>query len=399
MDTERVSRLVNAITPSATLAVSMKAKELKAAGHKVIGFGVGEPDFPTPSHIIEAAVKACQNPQYHKYSPPKGLAELREAVAAKTERDSGLAVKPEQVLITNGGKHAVYQAFASLINPNDEVLLPTPYWTTYPEPIALFGGSVVPMKTGIDSGFRVTVEQLESAYNSRTKALVFVSPSNPTGVVYSRSEIESIGRWAAERNVWVVTDEIYEHLTYGENEHHSMPVIVPEIRNKCLILNGVAKTYAMTGWRVGWMIGPDDVVDIASNLQSHSTGNVCNIAQAAALAAVAGPLDTVVEMRGHFDRRRRVMYEALAAIDGVRCVEPQGAFYLYCDMQAFLGRTFNGVTPTSTLELAELLLEQAQVAVVPGEAFGALGDIRLSFALNDDDLAEGVNRITTILNS
>ncbi|MDE0269477.1 MAG: pyridoxal phosphate-dependent aminotransferase [Acidimicrobiaceae bacterium] len=375
----------------------MRANELKAAGIKVVGFGVGEPDFPTPSHIVEAAVTACKNPKYHKYSPPKGLPALREAVAAKTMRDTGLEIHPEQVLITNGGKQAVYNAFAALINPGDEVLLPAPYWTTYPEPISLFGGSAIPITTTTASGFRVTVEQLEAAYTSRTKALVFVSPSNPTGAVYPRSEIEAIGKWAVERNIWIVTDEIYEHLTYDEVEHHSMPVLVPEIRDKCLILNGVAKTYAMTGWRVGWMIGPSTVITIATNLQSHSTSNVCNVAQMAALAAVAGPLDAVEEMLVHFNRRRSLMHGVLSSIDGIKCPKPQGAFYVYCDIRSTLGRTFGGVTPNNSLELTELLLDQAQVAVVPGEAFGDPGGIRLSFALNDNDLIEGVNRIAELL--
>lgn len=397
MPIERVSRLASAITPSATLAISMRANELKAAGIKVVGFGVGEPDFPTPSHIVEAAVTACKNPKYHKYSPPKGMPVLREAVAAKTMRDTGLDIHPEQVLITNGGKQAVYNAFAALINPGDEVLLPAPYWTTYPEPISLFGGSPTPITTTAASGFRVTVEQLEAAYTSRTKALVFVSPSNPTGAVYPRSEIEAIGEWAVERDIWIVTDEIYEHLTYDEVEHHSMPVLVPEIRDKCLILNGVAKTYAMTGWRVGWMIGPSAVVTIAANLQSHSTSNVCNVAQMAALAAVTGPLDAVEEMLTHFNRRRSLMHEVLSSIDGIKCPKPQGAFYVYCDIRSILGRTFGGVTPDNSLELTELLLDQAQVAVVPGEAFGDPGGIRLSFALNDNDLIEGVNRIAELL--
>ena len=363
----------------------------------VIGFGAGEPDFPTPSHIVEAAAAACREPLYHKYSPVGGLPELREAVAAKTLRDSGLEVEPGQVLITNGGKHAVYNAFAAVINPGDEVLLPAPYWTTYPEPISLFGGVVVPVSADVDSGFRVTVEQLEEARTHRTKALVFVSPSNPTGAVYPQAEVEAIGRWASEHGVWVIVDEIYEHLVYGDNKHCSMPMVVPEIRDECIILNGVAKTYAMTGWRVGWMIGPADVIATAQNLQSHCTSNVCNVAQAAALAAVSGPLDAVEEMRCHFNRRRLAMHAALDAIDGVRCPEPQGAFYAYCDMSAVMGRDIAGTAPTTTLELADMLLEHVGVAVVPGEAFGISGGIRLSFAVSDDSIADGVSRIAELL--
>ncbi len=397
MSSERISRRVGAIAPSATLAVSNKAKALRAAGENVIGFGAGEPDFATPGHIVDAAVAACRDPQNHKYSPVGGLAALKEAIAAKTARDSGLECAAADVLVTNGGKHAVYNTFEALLNPGDEVILPAPYWTTYPEPIALAGGVTVPVLTTADNGFRATLARLEEARTAKTKALVFVSPSNPTGAVYPREEIEAIGRWAVEHDIWVITDEIYEHLVYGDNVHHSLPVVVPDIRDRCVVLNGVAKTYAMTGWRVGWMIGPADVIKAAQNLQSHSTSNVCNVAQMAALAAVSGPLDAVVEMRAAFDRRRRTMYRLLRDIDGVVCPEPQGAFYAYPDLSGVLGRDLGGVTPTTTLELADLLLEKAKVAIVPGEAFGVAGGARLSFALGDDDLAEGVGRIAEFL--
>ncbi len=394
---QQISRRVGAIAPSATLAVTAKARALRAAGERVISFGAGEPDFATPDHIVEAAAAACRDIKNHKYTPVGGLEELREAVAAKTFRDSGLSVNPADVLITNGGKHAVYNAITTVVDTGDEVLLPTPYWTTYPEPITLAGGVVKPVLATAHSGFRVSVEQLEAARTPRTKALIFVSPSNPTGAVYPRHEIEQIGRWADEHDIWVLTDEIYEHLTYGTVEHHSMPVVVPELRSRCIVLNGVAKTYAMTGWRVGWMIGPSDVVAAARNLQSHSTSNVCNVAQAAALAAVSGPLDAVVEMRSHFDRRRLTMHRLLSSIDGLVCPEPEGAFYAYPDASALLNRDINGVSPVTTLELADLLLDQARVAVVPGEAFGASGGLRLSFALGDDDLEEGVTRMAELL--
>ena len=399
MSSQRISRRVGAIAPSATLAVTAKARALRAAGVKVISFGAGEPDFATPEHIVDAAAAACRDPKHHKYTPVGGLEELREAVAAKTRRDSGLRVDAADVVITNGGKHAVYNAIATVVDAGDEVLLPTPYWTTYPEPIALAGGVTVTVPSSAASGFRVSVEQLEAARTSRTKALVFVSPSNPTGAVYPRDEIAEIGRWAVEHGIWVLTDEIYEHLTYGGAEHHSMPVVVPELAEQCIVLNGVAKTYAMTGWRVGWMIGPSDAMAAARNLQSHCTSNVCNVAQAAALAAVAGPLDAVVEMRRHFDRRRQTMHSMLSGIDGLVCPEPQGAFYAYPDAGALLGRDFGGTRPATTLELADLLLERAQVAVVPGEAFGVGGGLRLSFALGDDDLAEGVGRTVELLGS
>ncbi|MCQ3814489.1 MAG: pyridoxal phosphate-dependent aminotransferase [Acidimicrobiia bacterium] len=396
--TQRLSVRVGAIAPSATLAVSNKAKALRAAGEPVIGFGAGEPDFATPNHIVEAAIAACREPTMHKYSPVGGLPELKEAIAAKSLRDSGLVCAPADVLVTNGGKHAVYNAFAALLNPGDEVLLPAPYWTTYPEPIALAGGVTVPILTQAGDGFRATVAQLEAARTSRTKALVFVSPSNPTGAVYQREEIEAIGRWAAENGLWVLTDEIYEHLVYDDNKHYSMPVLVPELRDRCIVLNGVAKTYAMTGWRVGWMIAPLEVIKVAQNLQSHCTSNVANVSQAAALAALTGPLDAVAQMRAAFDRRRLAMYRLLSGIDGVICPEPQGAFYAYPDFSGVLGRDYSGQVPTTTMELASLLLESVKVAVVPGEAFGVGGGARLSFALGDDDLAEGVGRIVEFLN-
>ena len=397
MTESRISRRVGAITPSATLAITAKAQELRAAGESVIGFGAGEPDFPTPDYIVDAAAAACRNPKNHKYSPAGGLTDLKEAIAAKTARDSGLEAAPSQVLVSNGGKQAVFNAVSAVIDPGDEVLLPAPYWLTYPEPVAFSGGVTVPVPAGASQGYRVTVEQLEAARTPRTKALIFTSPSNPTGAVYPEAEIAAIGRWAAEHGVWVIADEIYEHLVYGDDQHHSLPVLVPEISDRCVVVNGVAKTYAMTGWRVGWMIGPPDVVKAALALQSHTTANVCNVAQAAALAAVSGPLDAVAEMRSHFDRRRRRMHEMLSGIDGVVCPEPQGAFYAFPDMAGVLGRDLGGGAPATTLELARILLEQAKVAVVPGEVFGAPGGIRLSFALADDDLVEGVGRIVDLL--
>ncbi len=393
----RISRRVGAITESATLAVDAKAKALQAAGEDVIGFGAGEPDFPTPAHIVAAAVAACRDPKNHKYTPAAGLPELRAAIAAKTERDSGYVVEPSQVVVTVGGKHAVYNSFQTLLDPGDEVILPAPYWTTYPEAVALAEGVPVEVFAPESAGFRVTVEQLEGARTPRTKVLLFVSPSNPTGAVYPRDEVEAIGRWALEHGIWVLTDEIYEHLTYGGHEFTSMPVVVPELAEQCVVLNGVAKTYAMTGWRVGWMIGPADLTKAAINLQSHQTSNVPNVSQRAALAAVSGDLDAVAEMRAAFDRRGRVMHELLTAIPGVTCLEPQGAFYCFPSFEGVLGREIGGRTPTTTLELCEVILEQARVAIVPGEAFGAPGYARLSFALADDALVEGVERIAKLL--
>jgi len=397
MATERIARRVAAITESATLAVDARAKAMQAAGEAVIGFGAGEPDFPTPAHIVEAAVAACRDPRNHRYSPAGGLPELKEAIAAKTFRDSGYQVSPGQVLVTNGGKHAVYNTFTSLLDEGDEVLLPAPYWTTYPEPIRLAGAVPVVLPTDASSGFRVSVEALEAARTPATKALVFVSPSNPTGAVYPEAEVRAIGEWAAEHGIWVVTDEIYEHLTFGEHTFSSMPALVPELADRCVVLNGVAKTYAMTGWRVGWMIGPADLISAATNLQSHQTSNVANVSQRAALAAVAGGLDDVVAMREVFARRATTIHRALSAIEGVSCMEPQGAFYAFPSLEAFLGRSIAGRTATTTVELAELALEHAKVAIVPGEAFGAPGYARLSFALGDDDLVTGVTRLGEFL--
>jgi aspartate aminotransferase len=393
----RISARVSAIAGSATLAVDAKAKALRAAGRPVIGFGAGEPDFPTPGYIVEAAQRACAQPRFHKYTPAAGLPELREAVAAKTARDSSYQVSASQVLITNGGKHAVYQTFATLLDPGDEVLLPTPYWTTYPEAIALAGGVPVPVMTDERTGYRASAADLEAACTPRTKLLLFVSPSNPTGAVYPPVQVAEIGRWAAERGLWVVTDEIYEHLVYGEARFTSIPVATPEIADRCVVLNGVAKTYAMTGWRVGWMIGPGDVIKAATNLQSHATSNVCNVAQAAALAAVSGDLSAVTKMRAAFDRRRLAMTTMLNEIPGVVCPLPEGAFYCYPSVKGVLGRELAGTRPATSSELAEVILDHADVAVVPGEAFGTPGYFRLSCALGDADLEEGITRLGKLL--
>jgi aspartate/methionine/tyrosine aminotransferase len=393
----RISARIGAISESATLAVDAKAKALKAAGRPVIGFGAGEPDFPTPDYIVEAAVEAARDPKNHRYSPAGGLPELKQAIVDKTKRDSGYEIEPSQVLVTNGGKHAVYNAFATLLDPGDEVLLPAPYWTTYPEAIKLAGGVPVEVLADETQNYLVTAEQLEAARTEKTKALVFCSPSNPTGAVDSPEAVEAIGRWALEHGIWVISDEIYEHLTYGDTKSTSLPVAVPELADTTVVLNGVAKTYAMTGWRVGWMIGPKDVIKAATNLQSHQTSNVCNIAQRAAIAALTGDLTAVEEMKVAFDRRRRTMVQMLNEIPGVECPEPTGAFYVYPSVKGVLGKPINGRTATSSAELAEIILEDAEVAVVPGEAFGAPGYLRLSYALGDDDLTEGISRIAKLL--
>jgi aspartate/methionine/tyrosine aminotransferase len=396
MTGQRISTRIAAVSPSATLAVDAKVRQLRAQGESVIGFGAGEPDFATPEHIVAAAEVACRDPRSHKYTPTAGLPELREALAAKTSRDSGLEVTAAQILVTNGGKQAIANSFATLCDPGDEVLVPAPYWTTYPEVIALAGGVPVVISTDETSGFRVSLEQLEAARTPRTKVLLFVSPSNPTGAVYPRHEIEAIGRWAVEHGLWVLTDEIYEHLVYGEAAHHSMPVVVPDLADHCVVVNGVAKTYAMTGWRVGWMIGPTDVVTAAANLQSQETSNVANVSQFAALAAVSGDLTAVAEMRRAFDRRRLTIHTMLNEIEGITCILPEGAFYAFPSVEGLLGREIRGRRSTSSSELAEVAIDEAKVAVVPGEAFGSPGYFRMSYALGDDDLVEGVSRLAKL---
>ena len=389
----RISARIGGIAESATLAVDAKAKALKAAGRPVIGFGAGEPDFPTPDYVVEAAVEACRDPRNHRYTPAGGLPELKQAIVDKTRRDSGYDVEPAQVLVTNGGKQAIYEAFATILDPGDEVIVPAPYWTTYPESIRLAGGVPVEVLADESQDYKVTLEQLEAARTDRTKVLLFNSPSNPTGAVYGRDEVEAIGRWAVEHGLWVMTDEIYEHLVYDGLETASMPVVVPELADRCIVVNGVAKTYAMTGWRVGWVIGPKDVVKAATNLQSHATSNVSNVAQRAAVAALTGDLSAVEEMKTAFDRRRRTIVAMLNEIDGVVCPTPQGAFYAYPSVKDLLGRTVDGVTPQTSAELAELILDKAEVAAVPGEAFGSPGYLRFSYALGDEDLVEGISRL------
>jgi aspartate/methionine/tyrosine aminotransferase len=393
----RISKRISAIAESATLAVDAKAKALKAAGRPVVGFGAGEPDFPTPDYIVNAAIDAAKVPANHRYTPAAGLPELKDAIAAKTKRDSGFEVDPSQVLVTNGGKQAVYQAFATIIDQGDEVILPSPYWTTYPEAIALAGGKSVEVFADETQNYLVSVEQLEAARTPKTKALLFCSPSNPTGSVYSEAQVKAIGQWAVKHGIWVIADEIYEHLLYDGAKAVSMPVAVPELADTCIILNGVAKTYAMTGWRVGWMIGPKDVIKAATNLQSHLSSNVNNIAQRAAIAALSGDLLAVDAMKVAFDRRRKLMVKMLNEIPGVVCPTPEGAFYVYPSVKGLLGKEIRGKVCNTTTELAALILEEVEVAVVPGEAFGPSGYIRLSYALGDEDLVEGVSRMQKLL--
>jgi aspartate aminotransferase len=394
-----LARRIAEMEASPTLAVDAKAKALKAAGEPVIGFGAGEPDFPTPANIVEAAQRAAADPATHRYSPAAGLPVLREAIVAKTLRDTGFEVVPDQVTVTNGGKHALYNVFQALVDPGDEVLVPAPYWVSYPAQVKLADGVPVTVPTTKETGFRTSVDQLEEHRTDRTKVLVFVSPSNPTGAVYPADEIAAIGRWAAEHGIWVVTDEIYEHLVYGDAVMSSLPVLAPEAAPRTVVVNGVAKTYAMTGWRVGWSIAPAEIAKGIGKLQSQLTSNVANVAQHAALEALGGSQAAVAEMRTAFDRRRRLAVADLSAIDGVEVVEPEGAFYVFPSFEGVLGREVAGRQVGTTLELAEVLLEEAKVAVVPGEAFGAPGYARLSYALGDDDLAEGIGRIADLLGS
>jgi aspartate aminotransferase len=389
----RISQRIASIAESATLKVDAKAKALQAAGRPVVSYAAGEPDFPTPEHIVEAAAVAVRDPKNHRYTPAAGLPDLREAIAAKTLRDSGIEVSPAQVIVTNGGKQAVYEAFATLLDPGDEVLVPTPFWTTYPEAIRLAGGVPVEVFAGSDQNYLVTVEQLEAARTPRSKVLLFVSPSNPTGAVFSPEQTKAIGEWADEHGLWVISDEIYQNLVYDGVTALSIVDAVPALADRTLLVNGVAKTYAMTGWRVGWMVGPLDAIKAASNLQSHLTSNVSNISQRAAIAALTGPQDTVEVMRSTYERRRTLIVDGLNQIDGIHTPLPEGAFYVYPDVTGLLGRSWGGVTPTSSLELADLILDQIEVATVPGEAFGPSGFLRLSYALSDEALLEGVARL------
>ena len=393
----RISSRIAAIAESATLAVDAKAKALKAAGKPVIGFGAGEPDFPTPSYIVQAAIEAASQPANHRYTPTPGLVELREAIVAKTLRDSNYVITADQVLVTNGGKQAVYQAFATIINPGDEVILPSPYWTTYPECIKLAGGVVVEVFADETQNYLVTIEQLEAARTDLTKAILFCSPSNPTGAVYSPEQVKAIGEWALAHGIWIITDEIYEHLLYDGATAPSLPVLVPELADRTIILNGVAKTYAMTGWRVGWMIGPKDVIKAATNLQSHLSSHVSNISQRAVIAALAGDLAAVHEMGVAFDRRRKLIVGLLNEIPGVICPMPTGAFYVYPSVKGVLGKEIRGKHPQTSAELATLILEEVEVAAVPGEAFGPSGYLRFSYALSDADIVEGIARVKKLL--
>ncbi|MFM7014427.1 MAG: pyridoxal phosphate-dependent aminotransferase [Actinomycetota bacterium] len=393
MSESRISKKIAAIAESATLKVDAKAKALQAEGRPVISYAAGEPDFPTPNHIVQAAVKAAQDPKNHRYTQAVGLPELREAIAQKTLQDSGTEVSASQVVVTNGGKQAVYQAFQVLVDDGDEVLLPSPYWTTYPEAIALAGGKTVEVFAGSEQNYLVTVEQLEQARTPKTKVLLFCSPSNPTGSVYSKEQVKAIGEWARDNGLWIITDEIYQNLVYDGIKAHSITELVPEMMDRTIMVNGVAKSYAMTGWRLGWMVGPQDAIKAAANLQSHLTSNVSNVSQRAAIEALTGPQEEVLKMREAFDRRRKIAVSELSKIPNWIAPTPQGAFYVYSDVRGLLGKTWGGKTINTSLELCDYILDAAEVALVPGEAFGPSGFVRLSYALGDEALVEGIHRL------
>ena len=394
---QRISTRIANVAESATLAIDAKAKALKAQGVDVVGFGAGEPDFPTPERIAQVAARACLDPQNHRYTPTAGLPELRQAIAEKTGRDSGFNVEPSQVLVTNGGKHAIFNALATLVGEGDEVLIPSPYWTTYPEAVKLAGGIPIEIPTTLENGFKVLVNELDRYLTPKTKLFIHVSPSNPTGAVYNQNESKELATWLVENDLWVMADEIYEHLVYDANKAWSLPVLEPELVNRAVVVNGVAKTYAMTGWRVGWMIAPHDVTAAATNLQSQSTSNVSNIAQRAAIEALQGPLDDVATMRAAFERRRALIHGLLNEIPGIECPLPEGAFYAYASLKGLLKRGYSGVVPTTTSELAEIILDQARVAIVPGEAFGTPGFARFSYAMGDEDIVKGIGRIAQLV--
>ena len=394
MSDSRISKRISAIAESATLKVDSKAKALIANGRPVISYAAGEPDFPTPAHIVEAAAIAVRDPKNHRYTPAAGLPEMKEAIVQKTLEDSGTKITPSQVIVTNGGKQAVYQAFQVILDDDDEVLVPAPYWTTYPEAIKLAGGKQVDVFAGSDQGYKVTVEQLEAAYTPKTKALLICSPSNPTGAVFSKQELTDIGNWVATKpNLWVISDEIYQNVVYDGIRAYSITELVPEIQDRTIMVNGVAKSYAMTGWRLGWLIAPDDAAKAAGNLQSHLTSNVSNISQRAAIAAITGDQEPIQKMLAAFDRRRKLAVAELNKIPGMTTPNPEGAFYVYPDVSGLLGKTWAGKQITSSLELADMILEQAEVALVPGEAFGPSGYLRMSYALSDDQLLEGIQRM------
>ena len=398
MSKPRISKRISAIAESATLKVDAKAKALQAEGKAVISYAAGEPDFPTPAHIVEAAIAAAKDPKNHRYTPAVGLPELREAIAVKTKADSGTEIAASQVVVTNGGKQAVYQAFAVLLDPGDEVLLPSPYWTTYPEAIALAGGKTVEVFAGSDQNYMVTVEQLEAAKTSKTKALLLCSPSNPTGSVYSKEQIKAIGEWALANEIWVVSDEIYQNVIYDGKRAYSVTEVVPEMKDLTIMVNGVAKSYAMTGWRLGWMAGPQDAMKAAANLQSHLTSNVNNVAQRAAIAALTGPQDEIKAMVDAFDRRRHLAVSELGKINGWLAPMPEGAFYVYSDVRGLLGKSWGGKVINTSLELCDYILDTAEVALVPGEAFGPSGYVRMSYALGDAQITEGIQRLQKLFN-
>ncbi len=388
--TIELSKRIQRVKPSPTLAVSAKAKQMKAAGKDVISFSAGEPDFSTPESICNAAIKAIED-RKTRYTPASGIPELRTAVVEKLKRENELEYQASDIVISVGAKHSLYNIIQSLINDGDEVIIAQPYWVSYPAMIQLAGGVPKIIDT-IASGYKVTPEQLVTAVTGQTKAFIFNNPSNPTGVVYSQQEIEALAKVCIENNIIVISDEIYEHLIYDGLNHYSIAQC-PEMQERTIVVNGVSKSYAMTGWRIGYMAGPTNIAAAVGKLQSQSTSNPTSIAQYGALEALTGDQAFIKEWRDEFSRRRDILCERLSALDSVKCIKPQGAFYMFVDMSALLTRAYQGETIKTTLRLAELLLEKILIAVVPGEAFGAPGFIRFSYAVSADVINTGIDRL------
>lgn len=387
-----ISKLSKLITPSGTMAISNKARILREQGKPVIGFGAGEPDFPTPEYVVKDVQVAAEDTSNHKYSPVAGLTILKEEIVRTSQLYSGINVQQENILVSNGGKHAILTTFMSILNPGDEVLIPSPYWTTYPEAVKISGGNPIIVDTEFDDDFKVNTDQLDALKTSKTKILVWVSPSNPTGVVYTKEEAEKIYNWAFENNVWILSDELYEHLVY-EGMTSPSPAQYDTELNNTIIINGVAKAYSMTGWRVGWIIANTDVIDMAKKIQSHATSNVSNISQIAAYSALKNGLNETKVMKESFNRRRLYAIEEFSNIENVNLIKSTGAFYLFPDVSYYSGNgVINGVH--NSIDFCNWLLDEYFIAFVPGEVFGKNGFLRCSYALSDDDLHEGLSRFS-----
>ena len=390
-----ISKLDQKIKPSGTMAISNKSRELKSQGKPVIGFGAGEPDFPSPDYVVDAAIKAAADPKNHKYSPAAGLESLREVIAKTTKDYSGFEINADNIIVSNGGKQSILTAFLSTLDTGDEVIIPAPYWTTYPEAVKIAGGTPVFIETEKSNNFKVTVDQLEKSKNKNTKMLVWCSPSNPTGVVYTKEESEEIYDWIFKNDLWILSDELYEHLVYEGETSPSPAIYDPELKNT-IIVNGVSKSYSMTGWRVGWLIGNKDVIGLGKKIQSQATSNVSNVSQLAAESALLNGLEVTNEMKTAFNRRRLFATEKIKSIPNLSVVESTGAFYLFVDVSHYCSGE-NGLNTSE--EFCEWLLEKYYIAFVPGEVFGTPGFMRLSYALSDEDLDNGLSRLSEAIDN